>query len=418
MAIELDVVRAQFPALAQPYIYLDNPGGTQICRPALDSIQNYLIGMNANHGGRFATSRASDALVDEARAAAADFLNAHNAEEIVFGPNMTSLTFSVSRALGATFNPGDLIVLTRMDHDANISPWLRLAEDRGLRVRFVDFDVEDGTLNLDDMAAALDEKPRLLAVGYASNALGTINPLDRIIPMAHAAGALVYVDAVQYAPHGPIDVQRLDADFLVCSAYKFFGPHMAVLYGRQELLESLPAYRVRPAPAHGPGKFETGTGNFEHMAGLLGTLNYFEWLGRRFGGEYAELHGGDTHGRRLIYKQAMSVLHAYEQELGRALQRGLLSLPGAHLYGIADEARLDERVPTYAVTFEGHSPAELAEKLGQRGINVWDGNFYALEVTTRLGLEDRGGLLRIGAAHYNSLDEIDCTVAALAELTA
>lgn len=418
MAIELDVVRAQFPALAQPYIYLDNPGGTQICRPALDSIQNYLIGMNANHGGRFATSRASDALVDEARAAAADFLNAPGMEEIVFGPNMTSLTFSISRALGATFAPGDLIVLTRMDHDANVSPWLRLAEDRGLRVRFVDFDVEDGTLNLDDMAAALEEKPRLLAVGYASNALGTINPLERIIPMAHAAGALVYVDAVQYAPHGPIDVQRLGADFLVCSAYKFFGPHMAVLYGRRELLESLPAYRVRPAPAHGPGKFETGTGNFEHMAGLLGTLNYFEWLGRRFGGEYAELHRGDYSGRRLIYKQAMSALHAYEQELSRVMLKGLLSLPGVRLYGIADEARLDERVPTYAVTFESHTPAELAEKLGQRGINVWDGNFYALEVTTRLGLEDKGGLLRIGAAHYNSLDEINRTIAALAELTA
>src|SRR5512133_592255 len=288
MTLNVQQIRKEFPALSRPVLFLDNPGGTQITQRSLERIQDYLVNMNANHDGAFETSRLSDHSILEARQAAADFLNASRSEEIVFGPNMTSLTFNISRALARTFNPGDTIVVTRLDHDANISPWLMAAEDRGCRIRWVDFHPEDCTLDLDDFKKAMEEKPRLVALGYAANAVGTINPVADLIPLAHAAGALVYIDAVQYAPHGPIDVQALDCDFLVCSAYKYFGPHAGVLYGRYELLDRLHAYRVRPAPALPPGKFETGTGNFEHMAGTLGALEYFEWIGRTFGSEFKE----------------------------------------------------------------------------------------------------------------------------------
>ncbi|MGW8249908.1 MAG: aminotransferase class V-fold PLP-dependent enzyme, partial [Anaerolineales bacterium] len=229
----------------------------------------YLVEHNANHDGAFATSRASDAVVDAARRAAADFLNAARPEEIVFGPNMTSLTFNISRALGRWLKAGDEIVVTRLDHDANIAPWIMLAEDCGCRLRWVDFHPEDGTLDMQEMQRALEKRPQLVAVGYASNALGTINPVREIVEMAKQAGALTYIDAVQYAPHGPIDVQRLGCDLLVCSAYKYFGPHVGVLYGRYELLDELTAYKVRPAPGEPPGKFETGTGNFEGYSGVL-----------------------------------------------------------------------------------------------------------------------------------------------------
>ncbi|HZW03132.1 MAG TPA: aminotransferase class V-fold PLP-dependent enzyme, partial [Anaerolineaceae bacterium] len=233
---------------------------------------NYLVKSNANHGGSFASSRESDAIIAEARAAAADFLNAGRVEEIVFGPNMTTLTFQISRSLAKTFQAGDSLVLTRLDHDANIAPWLRLAAERGVEVHWVDFDPETGQLDLEQYERALEQQPRLVAVGYASNALGTINPLLKMVRMAHQVGALVYVDAVQYAPHGPIDVQQLGADFLACSMYKVFGPHAAMLYGRYDLLEALDAYRVRPAPSSPPGKFETGTPSFEAIAGTLGAI--------------------------------------------------------------------------------------------------------------------------------------------------
>jgi len=278
MTLDLSTIREQFPALENKAIFLDNPAGTQVPQAVLDRMTAYLTETNANHAGAFETSRQSDALVDEARGAAADFLNASRAEEIVFGPNMTSLTFDLSRAIGRRLRPGDEILVTRLDHDANITPWVMVAEERGCTVRWVDFSPEDGTLNMDDLQAALDSGPRLVAVGYASNALGTINPVKKIVEMAHEVGAWVYVDAVQYAPHGPIDVQELESDFLVCSAYKFFGPHVGLLYGRYHLLDELTAYRVRPAPSDPPGKFETGTGNFEGVAGVLGALEYLEWL--------------------------------------------------------------------------------------------------------------------------------------------
>ncbi|MBE0698159.1 MAG: aminotransferase class V-fold PLP-dependent enzyme, partial [Anaerolineaceae bacterium] len=300
------------------------------------------------------------------------------------------------------------IVVTRLDHDANVSPWTRMAEDRGMKVRFVDFDVETGQLDMQDMAAALDAHPRLLAVGYASNALGTINPVQQIIEMAHSVGALVYVDAVQYAPHGPIDVQKLGCDFLVCSAYKFFGPHISALYGRYDLLEQIRAYRVRPAPAETPGKFETGTNNFEGIAGLLGALDYLAWIGKTFGNVLADIYCEEYSGQQLIYKQAMGAVRSYEYELSRRFLYVLTGIPGLNIYGPTEATHLDLRVPTFAFTLSGHPSAEVTVILGQNNIYAWDGNFYAINVTERLSLEHpQKGLVRTGAVHYNTLQEID-----------
>jgi cysteine desulfurase family protein (TIGR01976 family) len=416
MTLDINQIRPQFPSLNKDAIFLDNPGGTQIVRSSLDRIERYFLECNANHGGNFATSRQSDALVDSARLAMADFLNASRPEEIVFGANMTTLTFHISRSLGKWCKPGDTIVVTRLDHEGNVSPWLLLAEDLGLKIRWVDINPEDGTLNLEDMQAAIAEKPRLVAFGYASNAIGTVNPVAKITRWAHDAGALVYVDAVQYAPHGPIDVQRLGVDFLVCSAYKFFGPHLGILYGRYDLLESLPAYKVRPAPALPPDKFETGTGNFEHIAGLLGTLEYFEWLGNTFGEEYYELLSGDYKERRLALKQGMNVMRAYELGLSREMLDSFQSIPGNHLYGITDPNKFDQRVPTFSMTIDGWTVEQLAKKLGERNIYTWNGNFYALEISKKLGLQSTGGMLRIGASHYNTIQEIKQTGEALRDI--
>ena len=418
MTLDLPTIRGQFPALERPAIFLDNPAGTQVAKPCLQRVGAYLVEHNANHDGAFATSRASDAVVDEARATAADFLNASRPEEIVFGPNMTSLTFNFSRALGRWLEPGDEIVVTRLDHDANITPWVMLAEDRGLRVRWVDFHTEDGTLDMEDMQRALQDRPRLVAVGYASNALGTINPVAKIVEMAKQAGALTFIDAVQYAPHGPIDVQRLGCDFLVCSAYKYFGPHVGVLYGRYDLLDGLTAYKVRPAPSDPPGKFETGTGNFEGYAGVLGALDYLEWVGENFGGRYVEKYADRYQGRALKLKQAMSAIRAYEYELSRALLDVLEETPGVTVYGPTDRRQLEERVPTVSFTMEGLHPRRVAEELDKENIYVWDGNYYALAVTERLGLEDGGGMVRVGPVHYNTLEEIHSFGEALAQIAA
>jgi cysteine desulfurase family protein (TIGR01976 family) len=403
MTLDLSAVRSQFLSLSREAIFLDNPGGTQIAQQSIDRINQYLVECNANHGGAFATSVRSDAMLEEAHQAMADFYNAASAQEIVFGNNMTTLTLHISRSISREWKPGEEIVVTRLDHDANVTPWVLAAQDRGVNVSWVDFDVEDGTLRMDDLQKALERKPRLLAVGYASNGLGTVNPISKIIQMAHDTGTLVYVDAVQYAPHGPIDVQKLDCDFLISSAYKFFGPHAGILYGKRELLENLFAYKVRPATNSLPGKFETGTQNHEGIAGVLGAVEYFQWVGREFGDKTMK---GDP-GRRLELKQAMTTIHAYELELGRALLGALESVPGLHLYGLTDANRIEDRVATFSFRLKDLHPRVVAEKLAQQDIYVWDGNYYALNITERLGVEESGGMVRVGAVHYNTLEEIE-----------
>ena len=402
--LDLNAIRSHFPSLTADTVFLDNPGGTQVCQQSIQKLTDYYHFRNANHGGAYPTSKQSDESVDEARAAMADFLHAASPNEIVFGMNMTTLTYTISRALARTFQAGDTIVVTRLDHDANISPWLQAAEDRGCKVRWVNFDRETGLLDLDDFQAAMQEKPRLAAFGYASNALGTINPAKKLVEMAHAAGALVYIDAVQYAPHGPIDVQDLDCDFLVCSAYKFFGPHLGILYGKYDLLDSLTAYRLRPAPSTPPGKFETGTGSFEAMNGVLGVMEYFEWLGKTYGAEHVELLSGKYTGRTLTLKQAMLAMRAYEHEMNRHFLQIFDAVPNVTLYG---PWQVEDRVATFSFRVAGKSSRQAAEEFGRAGINLWDGNFYALAVTQHLGVEDTGGLVRVGAVHYNTLQEIE-----------
>jgi cysteine desulfurase family protein (TIGR01976 family) len=392
--------RDHFPSLSSGpdgpgAVFLDNPGGTQIARESMDSMREYLLHANANHGGWFATSRRSDGIVREAREAMAEFLGAPSAEEIVFGPNMTTLTFSLARALGKTIRPGDGIVVTRLDHDANIAPWLAL-EEQGAVVRWVDIRPEDCTLDLDTLDRALDEPTTLVAVGLASNAVGTVNDVKEIVRRAHAAGALVFVDAVQYAPHGPIDVVDLRCDFLACSAYKFFGPHVGVLWGRYELLDRLPAYKVRPAGNRPPDKFETGTGNHEGIAGVAGTIRYLETL--------APAPVPAT--RRARLRAAMEAVRRYETSLSLALMEGISRIRGARVWGIADPSRVAHRVPTVSFTMAGRTPHSVAEHLAERAIYVWDGNYYALAVMERLGLEESGGMVRVGAVHYNTIDEI------------
>ena len=407
MPLDPLAIRSQFPSLDRPAIFFDNPGGTQIARQSLERVSKYLLECNANHEGAFATSVASDAILGEAHRAMADFYNAMGPEEIIFGVNMTTLTLHISRSISRNWGVSDSIVVTRLDHDANVTPWVLAARDRGSEVIWVDFHPEDGTLNMEQMQAALERKPRLVAVGYASNSLGTINPVARIVKMAHEVGALVYIDAVQYAPHGPIDVQKLGCDFLVSSSYKFFGPHEGILYGRRELLEDLFAYKVRPAPNHLPDKFETGTQNHEGIAGVLGAIEYFEWVGKEFGSEHVEGLAEDGYqGQRLELKKAMTAIRGYEFELSRALLLALQSIPGLTLYGITDVRRLDQRVPTFSFRVRNLSPRQVAERLAQEGIYVWDGNYYAIGVTERLGLEESGGMVRVGGVHYNTLAEV------------
>jgi len=408
-SFDVSAVRAQFPALGQtvdgqPVVFLDNPGGTQVPRAVIEAMTDYLAHHNANHGGAFATSQRSDAILDEAHAAMADMLNATSPDEIAFGPNMTTLTLGISRALAREIGPGDEIVVTRMDHDANISPWLLVAEDRGATVRWADFDVEDYTLDMEGLRGLINERTRIVAVGYASNALGTVNDVATISHWAHDVGALAYIDAVQYAPHGPIDVQALGCDFLACSAYKFYGPHIGVLYGRYELLDRLRAYKVRPAPDDPAGKFETGTQNHEGIAGTLAAVNYLAKIGKK-SKSYEDRFPGFS-GRRLHLKMGMSVLCAYDHILSAAILDELETVPGVRIHGITDRNRLHERVPTVSFTWEGRHPREIAAALGEQGVFVWDGNYYALAVTERLGLEDKGGMVRIGAVHYNTGEEI------------
>ena len=407
MTFDPNSIRGAFPSLKSSAVYMDNPGGTQVPTQVIDRMESYLHGTNANHGGAFDTSQKSDAVIDEARLAVAQFLNAPSPSEIIFGPNMTTLTFSVSRALARTLKPEDEIIVTRLDHDANISPWLFVAEERGCKVHWIDFDVEDCRLHVDQLENLLNDRTKIVAVGYASNAVGTINPVAEIVELAHQVGAICYVDAVQYAPHGPIDVQELDADFLVVSAYKFFGPHVGALYGKRDILEDLQAYKVRPAPETAPGKFETGTQNFEGIAGTLGSLEYLSEIGTRIMEETSGTVSSQEFGRRTALNRAMEAIQSYEMQLSRALIKTLSSIPGLRIWGIVDENSIAQRVPTVSFTMEGYSPRQIATELNKADIYAWDGNYYALAVTDRLGLEGSGGMLRVGLVHYNTLEEID-----------
>jgi cysteine desulfurase family protein (TIGR01976 family) len=422
MALNKEAVyelRAEFPALKQTargrlLIFMDGPGGTQVHGSVIEAMSQYLTEANSNAHGNFLFSQRTDETVLAARQALADLLNASRPEEIVFGPNMTSLTFNLSRAIGRVLAPGDEIVVTRLDHDANIAPWLALQE-RGAVVRHVDFDPGDCTLDMSSLEAAITPRTKLVALGYASNAVGTINDVARAVELAHAAGAWAYVDAVHFAPHGPIDVQALGCDFLVCSAYKFFGPHLGALYGRYGLLEALPAYRVRPAGDEPPDKFEAGTLSFEALAGVTAAVDYLASVGRRYGTEYRPAFPG-LEGRRLDLKASMAAIRAYERELCQTLIAGLGEIPGLHMYGITDPSRSHQRVPTVSFTFEGLAPQEISRRLDEANIFAWAGNFYALAVTERLGLEERGGLLRVGLVHYNTAEEVDTLLGVLADM--
>jgi cysteine desulfurase family protein (TIGR01976 family) len=405
--MDVTAIRAQFPALAseqggRPIVFFDNAAGTQVPRRVIDRMVDYLTTSNANSHGVFATSVRSDALIDEARHAAADFLGAAEPAEVAFGANMTTLTQSFARAFGAGLREGDEIVTTRLEHEANVSPWLRLERERGVRVRFADIH-EDATIDLESLAAQLTDRTRLVAVGYASNAFGTINPVERVARMAHEAGAVCFVDAVHYGPHGRIDVEALGCDVLACSVYKFFGPHVGVLWGRRALLDSVEAVHLRTVAPVLPDKWETGTLNHEGIAGSLGALEYLESLGE-----------GAT--RRQRFTSAFAAISAYERELTERALATLAAAPGVRVHGVTGRDRLAERVATFAITVDGYSPREVAEACATAGINVWNGNYYALEPMTRLGLEAHGGAVRVSLVHYNVPAELDRLGEVLASL--
>ncbi len=411
-ALDLTYVRSQFPSLSQTVngqaaAFLDGPGGTQVPKGVIDAISAYLRHDNANTGGAYGTSRNTDAMIARARAAMADFLNC-GADEVAFGPNMTTLTFAMSRAIGRELNAGDEILVTRLDHDANVSPWTSMAEDRGVAVRWAEINDADCTVDMADLASKINAKTKLVAVGYASNAVGTINPVKEIVRLAHQVGALCYVDAVHYGPHGLIDVAALECDFLACSTYKFFGPHMGVLYGKREHLKRLRPYKVRPNTNAIPNCWEWGTLNHECIAGIEACVEYIAGLGRRAHPEVST--------RRSAIEAAYSAIHAHERGLLERMMDGLKSTPGLKIYGITDPSRFNERCTTFAVRVDGHTPLELATKLGDRGFFTWDGNYYAMNLTEHLDVEKSGGFLRIGLVHYNTAEEVDRLIVALAEI--
>ena len=400
-SFDIQWVRQQFPAFARkvngyPAAFLDGPGGTQVPQSVIDAISNYLVRCNANTHGQFATARESDEVIAAAHQAMADFLNC-DADEVAFGPNMTTLTLALSRAIGRTLKTGDEIVVTTLDHSANVSPWVAL-EELGAKIRKVDINVEDCTLNLDDLKSKLNEHTRVVAVGYASNAVGTINPVAEITRLAHEVGALVFIDAVHYAPHGLIDVRTIDCDFLACSPYKFFGPHSGVLYGKREKLGALKPYKVRPASNELPHAWETGTQNHECMAGVLAAVDYIASI--------AEHASGEGLDRRAALKKSYELIRSYERSITATLLRGLADVPGITIYGITDPKRIDQHVGTVSIRMKNRTPQEIATHLGNKGLFTWDGNFYALDLTERLGVEESGGVLRIGLVHYNTEDEI------------
>ncbi len=422
-SLDLAWIRSQFPSLAQTVngqlaVFLDGPGGTQVPKRVIDAISDYLAHNNANTGGAYHTSRNTDRMIAEGRAAMGDFLNCE-ADEIVFGANMTSLTYAMSRAFGRELGPGDEIVLTLLDHDANFSPWKAL-EEKGVTIRAAKFNPADCTLDMHDLARQITTHTRLVAVGYASNAVGTINNVKEVVRRARQAGALSYIDAVHYAPHGLIDVRALDCDFLACSTYKFFGPHMGVLYGKREHMQRLRPYKVRPNTNNIPQCWEWGTLNHECIAGIKACVDYWEELGHRVEAGLRPAGTGQspvsTLTRREAIVSAHAAIHPHERAMTEKMIAGLLEIPGLKLYGITDPRRFDHRCATFVVRIEGHTPLELATKLGERGFFTWDGNYYALNLTEQLDVERLGGFLRIGLVHYNTMEEVERMLAALREI--
>ena len=408
--LDVAALRARFPALARthdgdPYAYFDGPGGTQVPDSVIEAVSRYYRTSNANHGGAFATSRISDEIIDEAHAAIADLLGV-GSDEVILGANMTTLTFHLSRSIAATFDPGDEIVLTGLDHAANVDPWIAVAADLGLVIRWWEPHLDDCTLHLDDLRALLSPRTRLVAAGWASNAVGTINPVAEIVALARSVGAWAYIDAVHAAPHLSIDARAVDADFVACSVYKFFGPHVGAVYGRSSILASLPAYKVRPSES----KFETGTGNFEGYAGSLAAVGYLEDVGVMAG-------ASPDAPRRDKLVMAMRAIRNVEMPLYRRLHDGLTTIEGVRLFGITDPAAFDRRTPTAALTVAGVTSRDVAETLGAEGIADWDGDFYATGLIERLGFADTGGVVRIGLTHYNTAAEVDRLLAVLAQIS-
>ena len=407
---DVDWVREQFPSLKMKVnghaaAFLDGPAGTQVPRQVMEAVQNYFLAANANTYGAFATSRRNDEMILAARAAMADFFNC-TPDEVVFGQNMTTITFALARAISRELKPGDEIVVTTLDHDANVAPW-RALEEKGVVIRQVDIREADCTLDLNDLKRKITAKTKLVAVGYASNIVGTINPVAEITRLAHAAGALMFIDAVHYAPHGAIDVKELDCDFLVCSPYKFFGPHMGTLYGKREHLQRFKPYKVRPATNVSPECWETGTQVQELIAGIMAAVDYLAELGRHC--------DPAAKSRREALLAAYRATVPYERTLLTKLVAGLQAIPGVKIFGITDPPRFDERCATLSFRLGDHHPTEIAKFLGDRAIFTWDGNFYALNFTERMGVEEKGGVLRVGLVHYNTADEVDRLLATLRE---
>ncbi|TDG03539.1 cysteine desulfurase-like protein [Paraburkholderia guartelaensis] len=397
-------IRQQFPIFARDTlgtIFFDGAAGTQVTQRVIDKMADAMIDGNANLGGYFPTSVKAMRKVANAREAFKDFFNARDAREVVFGQNMTTLTFAFSRAITRTLQAGDEIVLTRMDHDANVSPWLLSARDHGLVIRWIDFDPKTCEYDLSNLDEIITPRTKVLAINYASNITGTINDIAAPIRRAKEVGALVYVDAVQYAPHGVIDVQELGCDFLVCSAYKFYGPHIGILWGRQELLEQLEFYKVRPASNAAPDKFETGTKSRETIAGALAAIEHFEWLGETFGDAAA------SSSRRDKIVAGMAFTKHYEDELVARAIEGLSAFRGLTIHGITAKDRLDRRVPTISFSVAGADPAKVAQSLAEVNVNVWPGHSYGFEPVERLGLTNKGGVVRVSFAQYNTSDEVE-----------
>lgn len=409
MSFPINEVRAQFPALAltdegEARVYLDNPAGTQVPQRVVDAVSHAFVHSNANLGGFFKTTEAAAKVVLDAHKAMADFLGGYE-DEIIIGANMTSLTYHMSRTLGRTLNAGDEIIVTRMDHEGDVSPWLQMAEDFGLVVRWLPFNEETWQIEEEALAGLLNSRTKLLALNYASNLTGSINEVATLTALAKSVGALVYVDAVQFAPHVLVDVKELGCDFLACSSYKFFGPHLGILWGRKELLLELEAYKCRCSTTELPEKFETGTPQIELLAGLAATVDYYDWLGRELGA---------TGSRRAAIVEAFDGAIAYEKELMSRLISGLKALPGVTIHGITNDNRFSDRVPTVSITHDKKTPGEIAKSLSDKNIFVWSGHNYAYEVVRQLGIDEETGVVRIGAAHYNTMEEVEACLEAVA----